>query len=89
MKKRLEHYVEKELVRNSHRAMFELLELHDNEASQLRDRIAELERNAESLKLEIHQLNQTIYATFKSRSFRLGYALLHPVSALRTWFQRK
>lgn len=83
MKKRIIQQVEKELIESSHQAIFELLELHEREMKLKQKEVDDAHRHIEALGQENHDLNQTIMKTLNSKSFRLGYVLLHPFASIR------
>jgi len=98
MKKRISGVIEKELVKNSQQAMFELLELHETEqkksATRYESKLNDLHNQMHTMQLELskletvnQQLSQTLAKAFTSKSFRFGYILLHPLTAMRNYFR--
>lgn len=79
MKRRVTKKTEQALLASSNRALFELLNLHNREIDDLEERIAVLEGLLDEARKESRSLRLGIHEVRSSKSFRVGYFLLHPV----------
>lgn len=83
MKRRVTKKTEQALLASSNQALFELLNLHNHEINDLEEKIAVLESRLEESQKESHLLRVSMHETHRSKSFRAGYFLLHPVGVAR------
>ena len=83
MKRGVTKKTEQALLASSNHALFELLSLHNREIDDLEERIATLESLLEESQKESHLLRVSMHETHRSKSFRAGYFLLHPVGVTR------
>lgn len=84
MKRRITKKTEQALLASSNQALFELLNLHNREIDELEGRIASLENLLQEAQQEAHLLRVNVHETRRSKSFRAGYFLLHPLGSVRT-----